>query len=150
MKLHYEGFVKENEEEGICLVQKCDTDFFHDCFCLATQISNDLEQYRIEYYNDEYYEVKGVVIPNVSIELYFSEEETTLEKAKENQILSSLGILDIHESWYGYSEFTIEGFYIDKFALVENGSGEGHNFGKILGNYIDKYVHFVLEIMKGE
>ena len=84
------------------------------------------------------------MIDNVFIQIHVSDKEITLEEANNNCILMSLGQLDIYETWYGYSEWTVMGYNLESFKLVGNG-GE-HNLNDIFLNYVDKYLILIVEI----
>ena len=84
------------------------------------------------------------MINNVFMQIHVSDKEITLEEANNNCILMSLGQLDIYETWYGYSEWTIMGYDLHSFRLVGNG-GE-HDLNSIFLNYVGKYLILVVEI----
>lgn len=64
-----------------------------------------------------------------------------------NQILLSIGALDIFQEWYGYSEWTIMGYDVENFKLISEDGGE-HDLEKIFKSYIGKYVHIVIDILE--
>lgn len=80
-----------------------------------------------------------LVCDNVSIEIYATDNKVKLEQAIENKILSSMGELNLLTNYYGWSEFTIEGYSIDKFTIG------GHDLHKIFKSYKGKYVHILVE-----
>ena len=84
------------------------------------------------------------MINNVFMQIHVSDKEITLEEANNNFILMSLGQLDIYETWYGYSEWTIMGYDLQSFRLVGN-DGE-HDLNDIFLNYVGKYLILVVEI----
>ena len=84
------------------------------------------------------------MINNVFMQIHVSDKEITLEEANNNCILMSLGQLDIYETWYGYSEWTIMGYDLQSFRLVGN-DGE-HDLNDIFLNYVGKYLILVVEI----
>ena len=84
------------------------------------------------------------MINNVFVQIHVSDKEITLEEANNNFILMSLGQLDIYETWYGYSEWTIMGYDLQSFRLVGN-DGE-HDLNDIFLNYVGKYLILVVEI----
>lgn len=86
----------------------------------------------------------NTMVDNVFIQIHVSDKEITLEEANNNFILMSLGQLDIYETWYGYSEWTIMGYDLQSFKLVGN-DGE-HDLNKIFLNYVGKYLILVVEI----
>ena len=84
------------------------------------------------------------LVENVFIKLHVSDKEMTLEEANDKLILASIGELDIFETWYGYSEYTIEGYELESFKLKGN-QGE-HDLEKILLDYVGKYLIMEVEI----
>lgn len=97
-------------------------------------------------YDDEYdYNIDiSTLVENVSIQVHVSDKEITLDDANYNNILMSIGELDICETWYGYSEYTIEGYDIESFRLI--GNDGGHDLNKILLNYVGKYLNMIVTI----
>ena len=95
-------------------------------------------------YNDEDKTSINTMVDNVFVQIHVSDKEITLEEANNNFILMSLGQLDIYETWYGYSEWTIMGFDLQSFRLVGN-DGE-HDLNDIFLNYVGKYLILVVEI----
>ena len=86
----------------------------------------------------------NTMVDNVFMQIHVSDKEITLEEANNNFILMSLGQLDIYETWYGYSEWTIMGYDLQSFRLVGN-DGE-HDLNDIFLNYVGKYLILVVEI----
>lgn len=97
-------------------------------------------------YNDEDKDTIAIntMVDNVFVQIHVSDKEITLEEANNNFILMSLGQLDIYETWYGYSEWTIMGYDLHSFRLVGN-DGE-HDLNSIFLNYVGKYLILVVEI----
>ena len=95
-------------------------------------------------YNDEDEIAINTMVDNVFVQIHVSDKEITLEEANNNFILMSLGQLDIYETWYGYSEWTIMGYDLQSFKLVGN-DGE-HDLNDIFLNYVGKYLILVVEI----
>ena len=86
----------------------------------------------------------NTMVDNVFMQIHVSDKEITLEEANNNFILMSLGQLDIYETWYGYSEWTIMGYDLQSFRLVGN-DGE-HDLNDIFLNYVGKYLILIVEI----
>ena len=99
-------------------------------------------------YNDEDEIAINTMVDNVFVQIHVSDKEITLEEANNNFILMSLGQLDIYETWYGYSEWTIMGYDLQSFRLVGN-DGE-HDLNDIFLNYVGKYLILVVEILDVE
>lgn len=89
----------------------------------------------------------SIFIPKVSFRAYFSDEKCSLEEAEHNQILMSIGALDILQHWSGYSEWTILGYDVTNFKLVSDDGGE-HDLEQIFRTYAGKYAHIVIEIIE--
>ena len=96
------------------------------------------------YKEDDHKIAINKMINNVFMQIHVSDKEITLEEANNNFILMSLGQLDIYETWYGYSEWTIMGYDLQSFRLVGN-DGE-HDLNDIFLNYVGKYLILVVEI----
>ena len=96
------------------------------------------------YKEDDHKIAINKMINNVFMQIHISDKEITLEEANNNFILMSLGQLDIYETWYGYSEWTIMGYDLHSFRLVGN-DGE-HDLNSIFLNYVGKYLILVVEI----
>ena len=96
------------------------------------------------YKEDDHKIAINKMINNVFMQIHVSDKEITLEEANNNFILMSLGQLDIYETWYGYSEWTIMGYDLHSFRLVGN-DGE-HDLNSIFLNYVGKYLILVVEI----
>ena len=96
------------------------------------------------YEEDDHKIAINKMINNVFMQIHVSDKEITLEEANNNCILMSLGQLDIYETWYGYSEWTIMGYDLQSFKLVGN-DGE-HDLNDIFLNYVGKYLILVVEI----
>lgn len=79
-------------------------------------------------------------VPNVSMRLYASKKRESLDSIKEKLILDSMGLLNFQIDWYGYSEWTIEGFEIATFTLG------GHDILKILQQHEGEFVYLVVEV----
>ena len=89
----------------------------------------------------------SIFIPRISFRAYFSDNKCSLNEAENNQILLSIGALDIFQEWYGYSEWTIMGYDVENFKLVSEDGGE-HDLEKIFKSYIGKYVHILIDILE--
>lgn len=86
----------------------------------------------------------STLVENIFMQIHVSDKEITLDEANSNNILMSIGELDIYETWYGYSEYTIEGYDIESFRLI--GNDGGHDLNKILSNHVGKYLNMVVTI----
>lgn len=109
---------------------------------LLNLIKNTFAKMGFDDCSEEFEYEKGVmsryIEKNVSIQLYASETSETLEEIKEKIILDSFGLLKYEDEWYGYSEFTIEGYCIDTFILG------GHNILDIIKNQSGKHIYIVI------
>ena len=116
---------------------------------IAKAITENLKEYelsKLDTDEDKTQVEASVFIPKVSFRAYFSDNECSLEEAENNQILLSIGALDIFQEWYGYSEWTIMGYDVENFKLISEDGGE-HDLEQIFRNYIGKYVHIVIDIL---
>lgn len=142
------GYLLIDREDDICLNYTNENNWKKEK--IAELIADNMFKYadrtRENENEDEYYEVRNAIYENVSINIHVSNEKMSLEEAKNKQILFSIGELNIYESWYGYSEWTIEGYSVDEFKLIGNG-GE-HDLTEILKGYEGKYIHIICEIVK--
>jgi hypothetical protein len=111
-------------------------------------VKNNIENSRYEEKDEDCTSI-SMFLPKVSLSLFFSDKECSLEESQKNVILMSLGGLDLYEEWWGYSEFTVMGYDILNFKLVSKDGGE-HDLDKIIRSYRGKYVHIVLEILDDE
>lgn len=124
------------------------------CGSLAEKIASELwtnhteckkSRFDVEDDNDQI--EASLFIPRISFRAYFSDNQCSLEDAESNQILLSVGALDIFQEWYGYSEWTIMGYDVENFKLVSE-DGSEHDLEKIFKSYIGKYVHIVIDILE--
>lgn len=152
MLLKYDGYVCLNteDEDYINYINLAGRVTIQPYESLVDRISYDLKEYDTFGEASEEDIECGLsyksIIENVSIRIYVSDEKISYEKAIENQILSSMGLLTMVESWVGYSEYTIMGYAVDTFELV--GNGGTHDLTEILKSYIGKYVWFVVEVIE--
>ena len=112
---------------------------------IAKDIPDELKIIGEEEYEDWTFYMDDF-IKNVSISLHISDSEITVEEANENQILLSMGELNLGGSYYGYSEWTIEGLSLDKFLLI--GNGGQHDLYKIIKEYEGKYMILDIKIYR--
>lgn len=115
---------------------------------IADAIMRDTSIFEPSKYDDHDITVENsLFIPKVFFRAYFSDRECSLLDAINNQILLSIGALDILECWFGYSEWTIEGYDVENFKLISE-NGTGHDLQQIFTNYIGKYVHILIDILE--
>ena len=142
MKIIIKGWIKKDEYEGWTEIngepihRKLNEEI--ELLDIATKDSYSYNE------EDGWNENVNSLVENVFIKLHVSDKEMTLEEANDNFILSSIGELDIYETWYGYSEFTIMEYELQSFKLIGN-QGE-HDLDKILLGYIGKYLIMEVEI----
>lgn len=86
----------------------------------------------------------SVHTPEVAVKIFTSSKKCSISQARENQILASIGELDIFVDAYGYSEFTIMGYDTLNFKLVSK-DGE-HCLDTILKSNEGKYMHIVIAL----
>lgn len=78
------------------------------------------------------------VIPNCSMYAYFTEEECTLDEAKESLIDEIYGTCLCTAHYTGYSEWTIIGLKVDSLTLG------GHDLVKEFKSHKGEYVHLLI------
>ena len=83
--------------------------------------------------------VSNYIQEGVSMSLYASEVRETLNEIKERIVLDAMGLLNYKVEWYGWSEYTIEGYNIASFKLG------GHDIDEIIRSHNGKYIYLVIE-----
>lgn len=78
------------------------------------------------------------VIPNCSMYAYFTDEECTLDEAKESLIDKIYGTCLCTAHYTGYSEWTIIGLKVDSLTLG------GHDLVKEFKSHGGEYVHLLI------
>ena len=94
------------------------------------------------YYTDGGFGEKFINLPKVNLRIYATDKESTIDEAMISVLDALEGSMECEASYYGYSEYTIEGLNIDKFCIG------GHDLWKELKSYRGKYIHFVLDIVE--
>ena len=82
----------------------------------------------------------SLYVPNVSIQIYSTKNQSTLDEAKEMMLLETFGDMDVYQEWVGYSEFTITGFDFQHFTIGN------HNLFDVLSSYGGSYVHLLIDV----
>jgi hypothetical protein len=141
--IHLEGFLANGWDGGV--------EFEDNSYLsIAEEIARKINSMEIFYENsknlpeDTCQTNYSLYLPKVSLQAYFSNKKTSLEEVIEKNILNTIGDLDIYTEWYGYSEWTIEGYDVVNFTIGN------HNLEEILSSYNGKYAHIVLEILEQE
>lgn len=141
--IHIEGFLVNDDCNELCISGSC--------YSLPETIQISIVNETHNFYEKEVDEEENIdismLIPKVSLRIFFSSDKCSLDDAMDNQILASIGELDILQYWYGYSEYTVEALSIEKFQLISNDGGK-HDLKQIFNNYIGKYVHILIEILE--
>ena len=81
-------------------------------------------------------------IPNVKVCIYRCPTECTLEEAELAIIDKYFGTMSIETQEYGYSEYTIEGFYVDECKIGN------HDLDNILYDKQNRYTILTIERVK--
>lgn len=81
---------------------------------------------------------KKVTAKDVQMQLFASDTREKLDVIKEKVILDSMGLLEFEEHWFGYSEWTIEGYNIDTLELG------GHDILNIISGLRGKFIYLVI------
>lgn len=131
-ELHLQGWVCHDEDDNISL--KPDSHYYRE------SIQNSVMNFfNAKEYYDERLGAERSVIPNVSLRLYVTDKECSLDEAMGSVVANLYGDIRSDIGYVGYSEYTITGFYCKEFTIG------GHDLAKELDSYIGKYMHFVLE-----
>lgn len=81
-------------------------------------------------------------IPNVKVCIYRCPAKCTLEKAEQAIIDKYFGTMSIETQEYGYSEYTIEGFYVDECKIGN------HDLNNLLYDKENRYTILTIERIK--
>lgn len=87
-------------------------------------------------------EIGKDTLKDVFFRFYECDTECTLDEAVKGYLTKMFGSLEVQGSEYGYSEYTIEGFCVDKLTLG------GHDLQNILKNKKGKYLHVLIDVIK--
>jgi len=139
----YKGYVKLDCDENIRLLD-CNK-MYSLVDAIADDIPNELK-IKHECDNEDWTYYIDETIKNVCISLHISDEIITLDEALNNQILLSMGELNLEGHLYGYSEYTIEGLELHELKLV--GNNGGHDLYEIIKSYKDKYIIMNINVYK--
>ncbi|MFK3936524.1 hypothetical protein ACI2JA_03280 [Alkalihalobacillus sp. NPDC078783] len=128
---HFKGFVYLDFEGNACLEKN---------YTLSETIASELDWDGDSNHVDDIDSVEvSVRKENVSVRLYASDTEKTLEELIEGVVLTTMGALDIYSEWYGWSDWTKDGYDLKNFTIGN------HDLNEILKSYEGKYVHMVFE-----
>lgn len=145
--IHIEGFLANDDYHELHIKGSCYSLPEMIQYRIINETNNSYDKENNNDNNSEENINVSMLIPKVSLRIFFSDIKCSLDEAINNQILASIGALDILQYWYGYSEYTIEALSIEKFQLISNDGGK-HDLKQIFNNYIGKYVHILIEIFK--
>ncbi|WP_137665435.1 hypothetical protein [Enterococcus hulanensis] len=81
------------------------------------------------------------IADNIKIQIYASENYNSLDEMKKKTIFASLGLLEFSDSWFGYSEFTIDAINTVTFKLG------GHDLLQLLEQHEGRYVYLIVDQM---
>lgn len=130
-KIIIKGIVEVDDENDIDIIYINDEE-------LRDILINKLEKLfniSIDYDTDELY------IENAYISLFVANKEMSFDEMKKSKVLSDLG-LSFNIDYEGYSEYTVDYFYIDKLTIGN------HNLLDILRTMNDKYIVLTIENIK--
>lgn len=99
----------------------------------------DLLEDKLTMLNFPYDDEGASHIHGVQLRLYYSSHKCTLDEAMEGFVKELYGLATFTGEAYGYSEYTIEGFYIHSMRMG------GHDIREIIKSLDGQYVHFVME-----
>ncbi|MEL3959431.1 hypothetical protein NST17_19960 [Caldifermentibacillus hisashii] len=145
LEIHLEGYIKtESDDSELFLSPNPDINYGER---IANIIQRKLSRCSYERSKNQKYLEDGftegtdvsIYIPNVALRMYFSDKKEPLETIQKNVILQTFGGLDVYQKWYGYSEYTIEGFDLINLTIGN------HDLESILRTYLNKYVYIIIE-----
>lgn len=90
---------------------------------------------------DGYHHIGGytILIPNVSMRIYYTDKACTLEEAESSLLDKMYGNMTVITSNTGYSEYTITGMDLNTFSIG------GHDLRHELENHIGEYCWIIIE-----
>jgi hypothetical protein len=131
--IHFEGKIKLNDDDELELEDSYQL--------LSKEIANEIKTDISSKHQEDEYEVDiSIYKPNIFFRFYVSDEKCSLEEAVKGHLEELFGALDIYTTWYGYSEYTIEGYSTDNFTIGN------HDLNKILKSYVGKYIHILIDV----
>ena len=132
--IHLQGFIRIYDNEVML-----DDDYT----MLSRELGNRLyksNQERSNYDKGEGTTEDSLFIPNVFLRIYASDKKISLDEVVEKDVRKMSGDLDLLTEWYGYSEYTIEGYDTVNFTLGN------HHLDQLFKAYEGKYVHILVEV----
>lgn len=82
---------------------------------------------------------KYTYVKDVSMRIYYTEEECSLEEAEASVVDRLYGSMEVDVRYVGYSEYTITGLELETFTIG------GHNLERELESHIGDYCWIVIE-----
>lgn len=136
--IHLHGFLEEDYDDNVAINDEAVATQVYKAFLELESMRSKHED--VDNESMEEWVHSSISFPQVFVQLHLSDKEIELDEAQNNQILSSIGELDIYSEWYGYSEYTILGFNVINFSVGN------HDLESILRSHIGKYAHIILNV----
>lgn len=129
-KIIIEGTVSIGGENQICI----DNKFLRDILIEKLEKLFDIS---IDFYKSKSY------IENAYVSLFVADKKMSFEKMKESKIFSDLG-LSFNADYVGWSEWTVDYFYIDNLTIGN------HDLLNILYGLKGKYIILTIESINND
>jgi hypothetical protein len=136
-KLYIKGWVSKDDDYIISVKENKDDSW--NAYSLPRQVKE------FAYDNGRVRDVKNGLggtksyIFDASIHIYFTNEKSTIEEAREYLIFKMCGDVETDIRLTGYSEYTITGYSLEEFSIG------GHDLESEISSHMGEYMHFVLE-----
>ena len=134
MTIH--GYLKLDIDDVISLADSKDTS---SGMCSIPYLIQEEYGYQKMKKGKHYLGGKATYLPEISMRIYYTEEECTLEEAQSALIDEIYGTMEVQCSYTGYSEYTITGLELDKFTIG------GHNLKHEIEDHIGDYCWIVID-----
>lgn len=138
-QLYIKGWVKFDYNDNVGYVKNMERSYADS---IADEVScfADTHECGFQWETDEGLGEYHAIIPNCSLRIYFTKQESILDEAIEALIMHSSGIMETSIALEGYSEYSITGYEVENFTIG------GHNLESEISEHIGEYMHFVLEV----
>jgi hypothetical protein len=133
-EMHIEGWLNLDGDDNLRLKEQ--QEYYRGCI-LAGLIAEQYEGITREDVGD----LGGLslYIPECELRFYTSDTKLSLEQVQEEHLKKLFGAIDVYGENYGYSEWTITGFNVEKLTIGN------HDLNEILKDYLDKYIHIIIK-----
>lgn len=137
-EVHIEGWLNLDEDDNL-QIKKEQEHWSGDT--IAELINEQCEYTSFSTKGDNDDDLGGIslYIPECELRFYTSDTKLPLEKVQEEHLKKLFGAIDVYGENYGYSEYTILGFNVEKLTIGN------HDLNEILRDYLDKYIHIIIK-----